>query len=80
MKSHSRSLAHPIEAGKFCSAARRATKVAIGSARYWSHGIGGHARFVNGDGGEKRRGRERGGSEGPNPTLQSAVNYSDEPL
>ena len=24
--------------------------------------------------------RERGGSEGPNPTLQSAVNYSDEPL
>ena len=74
MKSHSRSLAHPIEPGKFCPAAGRATKVAIGSGRYWSHGIGGHARFVNGDGGgRRRRGEGRGARRGRGEVLRAPI-------
>ena len=39
--------------------AHAATKVAIGLVLYWSHGIGGHARFVKG-----RWRRRRSGGEG----------------
>ena len=38
--------------------AHAATKVAIGLVLYWSHGIGGHARFVKGRWRRRRRGGE----------------------